>query len=133
MAFKAHINLKWIYEVIRYAIAGLLATCVYFLLATFFYKVINMRSLDASTLAYILSGFVSYFTQKYFTFQVVSRDKSMAVRFIVLFILGLIINYILVSIFEKRNANPIFAFALVCAVIPAINYLIMKFWVFVNQ
>jgi len=121
-----------IFEMLRYAASGLTATAAYFVFAIFLHEICNIEALLASVTAYLLSGFISYIAQKGFTFRMGVGNKLMTQRFIVLFLIGFTINFVIVSLFKKYGLNPNFSYVLVCVIIPVMNYSAMKFWVFIK-
>jgi putative flippase GtrA len=87
----------------------------------------------ASLIGFIVANPFSYFGHKLVTFMVPGRDAFEAARFVVSALIGLAlasaIPYVLI---DWLSVPRIAALATVVIVIPIVNYLAMRFWVFAH-
>lgn len=85
----------------------------------------------ASLIGFVVANPFSYFGHKLVTFMVPERDAFEAARFVVSALIGLAlasaIPYILI---DWLSVPRLAALATVVIVIPIVNYLAMRFWVF---
>jgi putative flippase GtrA len=93
MFAKLNENINKHFQVIKYLIAGGLGTVVSLALLYFFTDIIGIWYLVSASLAFIISFFVSFFLQKFWTFA--DADREAMRRQIAAFLLVSLINFAL--------------------------------------
>jgi putative flippase GtrA len=117
--------------VVRFGLTGLTTTHVYFFLTNAFVLLLGMPPAVASVCAYLLSIGISYLLQSRFTFRVNSDSVDQVVRFVVTSLAGLAVSWGVMAFTLVVLEWPYLSGALlVCVLIPAINFLVFRGWVF---
>jgi putative flippase GtrA len=115
----------------KFGSVGVAATLAYFVLANAFVATVMSDAKFASFAAYICASLISYFGHRSVTFQSEQTHKVGLPRFIASTFFGGWISYALPKILQEQlGFTHFFAFAAVCLVVPVMNYLLFKFWVF---
>lgn len=109
---------------------GIAATLCYFLLATVLAALPGMSVTGASVIAYSLSAALSYYGHKHLSFASKRADTIAIPRFLVSTGIGLSLAFALPKLGESMGWPPIVAYAAICAVVPAINFVVLGRWVF---
>lgn len=116
----------------RFILVGGLATVTYGTLTLIFIW-LGVRAAIASLLAYFISIVVSFSGHKYFTFRSDANAIFEIGKFLALSAIGLIASYLVMTLCEGNAVLEIAGVALIIVVIPIINYLVLKFWVFLRS
>ncbi|MER8499629.1 GtrA family protein [Mesorhizobium sp. M0208] len=119
----------------RFLIIGLGATLLYALLAAVFSMgdAVSMRPASASVLAYAIAAVFSYAGHKYFTFVSSGAHRFEAPRFFVLTLLGLAVSFLLPAVLSGiLGLQAQIPIVLTCLVIPLVNYVMLRHWVFAS-
>lgn len=115
----------------RFSLVGALATATYLIVANALIVFTDMRAASASVIAYCVGMGVSFLGQSRFTFRVTRNTLGQAARFSVLSICGLVISYFSVGIADgKIGVHPFWGTLATAIFVPALSFVIMKFWVF---
>jgi putative flippase GtrA len=114
----------------RFAVVGLSATLVYFLVASSLMLLGIVRPTTASIVGYVAGMSVSFVAQGRVTFLVDKLSSTHASRFIVLSLIGLSISYLSVRAVAWIGGAPIWGVPLTCFLVPALSFVVMRFWVF---
>lgn len=119
---------------LRFGSVGVAATAIYFVLALVFQWHGALGATPSSLLAYAVAALFSYMAHRSFTFGSQQAHGSALPRFIVTTLLGallaLAIPYALHDTMGLPAYVPVIA---VCILIPLINLLVLRFWVFPEQ
>ena len=120
-----------LHRVIRFGLAGLAATLVYFLLTNALVLAGGMPPVPASVVAYLLSLGVSYLLQSRFTFQVNANSLNQVARFVITSMAGLALAWCVMAISVDVLSWPyVVGAAAICLLIPIVNFFVFRGWVF---
>ncbi len=118
-------------ELTSFGLVGLLATGVYALVANVAIYLVGIEPKAASVLAFIIGSVFSFIVQGRITFGVQKPDWRNVLRFCMQTVISLLISYYAVWLVVDVWTLPAIAGTLaVCVLIPAVNYLGMKSFVF---
>lgn len=120
-------------KLVRFGIAGLAATVIYFLLFLAIDAATGMNPTLSSVLAYCLALIFSYFAQSRFVFLVTNDTAAQTGRFIASSALGLTISVVALEVSQTAGWPNWVGSAIVCVSIPVLNFLMMNFWVFCSN
>ncbi|WP_353643947.1 GtrA family protein [Mesorhizobium sp. WSM2239] len=109
---------------------GVAATILYFVLASSTSVILQVSPSISSVVAYLLSAVFSYCGHKYLSFTSSGAHTIEAPRFVVTTTLGLLIAYLLPLAAERMGLPHFVAYAAVCLVVPMVNFVLLKRWVF---
>lgn len=131
MADRYSLRLPVVFQFIRFSFVGIAATFTYFIVANILEFLIDVSTPISSVLAYLLGMSVSYLGQTFFTFQSNINNPAQLLRFIIISLLGLSVSYGFVMLFsEMMHLHALLVFAIISVIIPIVNYILLKFWVF---
>lgn len=123
-----------ILEIIRFGISGFLVMLSYAISFFLFAKYSNMHIVIINTLAYLISSVFSFTLHKYFSFKHKSKIvASEVVKFLFIAISSYIISNLIVYTVYIFNAHYYVAITLNVTIIPIANYILMKFYLFINK
>ncbi|TIT00136.1 MAG: GtrA family protein [Mesorhizobium sp.] len=119
----------------RFALIGIASTLIYavcaFLLSAL--PTVAMPAASASVAAYVIAAMFSYAGHKYVTFVSPGAHAFEVLRFSLLTASGLGLSWLLPLILvEGLGAPPVLSIAIICVVVPAINYFVLARWVFTS-
>jgi putative flippase GtrA len=117
----------------RFVVVGLAATLLYAVCAATLSagETAPMRPAAASVLAYVFAAIFSYLGHKFFTFMSGGAHRFEVPRFIALTALGLAVSYVLPVVMSESLGLPVqVPVLLTCVLIPVVNYLVLRHWVF---
>lgn len=85
----------------------------------------------ASVFAYALGMGVSFLGQSRYTFGVGKNTIRQFIRFCVMSLCGIAVSYLAMQAFTQGlGTQPFWGTLAVCAIIPVMSFVFMKFWVF---
>ena len=116
-------------RLLRFGVVGILALVVYWL-ATNLLVWAGLGLLAASVVGYVAAGLVSYFGHSYFSFRVVADHATYGTKFLVVALLGLLINVILIQVCSAARIPAWVTTAVIGFSIPCFNYVFNRLWVF---
>ncbi len=120
--------------IVRFGISGLLSTAFYFVLMNLIVLAFGMEPVWASVLAYAIAIGFSYTMQSRFTFRVKQDSLNQVTRFVATSLAGLAVSYWTVWLFNDYLKMPYWTgAAVVCVVVPTMNFLIFNRWVFLRR
>lgn len=123
-----------LHRVVRFGLAGLVATVLYFLLTNALVLVGGMPPVAASVGAYLLSLGASYLLQSRFTFRVNTDSVDQVARFIITSLAGLFLSWCVMAIAVDVLSWPyVIGAAAICVLIPIVNFFMFRGWVFVTR
>jgi putative flippase GtrA len=124
----------WLVELgrlVRFGFIGTLATITYFGTAFASAAVLHFSPVAASVIALGASVFVSYFGHLYVSFRVSPDHRTFLVRFAVVAVSSLLVTTGTTALMAEALKTPyIISLCVVSVLIPATNYLLNRFWVF---
>jgi len=86
---------------------------------------------QSSVLAYFVGMIVSFIGQKVYTFEISKTHYRQLLRFSVLSVIGLsVAHWNLYVVTEILSVAPMWGIAITSILIPILNFVIMKTWVF---
>lgn len=117
-------------ELIVFAGVGLMATATHYLVAICLVSLLQVELFSANIVAYCCAVGVSFFGHSILTFRV-QLCKKRLLKFILVSISALLLSQALLYLLVKAALFPYQVNMLfVVAFIPAISYLLNKFWVY---
>ena len=117
-------------RLLRFGFVGLLASATY-AGVTFGLLDAGVAFLPSTVFAYMASFLVSYFGHFYFTFRTNVQHRSVLAPFLSVSALSFVVTFLLNWAFDHFGRFPHWvAVATVLVVIPTINYVAHRFWVF---
>jgi putative flippase GtrA len=112
-------------------LVGALATAVYFLVAIVMVEAVGLRPVIASVVGQSFSALVSYFGHTIYSFRVRQAHLRHGARFLVIAAATFGLNVIVTWLLTEIVRVPYWiAFTAVVVMIPTVNYLANRFWVF---
>lgn len=115
----------------RFGLVGVAATATYWLVTVALARYVKMEAVYASFLGVAFSAPVSYFGHQLFSFRVQPDHERHLIRFVAILGITLGINLMLVwMIGDVLGFATTTAATVVAIVIPCINYLMNKYFVF---
>lgn len=123
-------RMRQVEQVLRFAVVGIGATLLYAFLA------LQLTSgggdpAIASATAYALAAIFSYTGHKFFTFVSGGAHRIEIPRFVIVTLSGLALSYLLPTLVVGVLGWPVsFTVALICVVVPFVNYFVLRLWVF---
>lgn len=134
--FNSTVLLRLISEGIRFGIVGMFATGVHIGLLITFVEIFELTPVRANFIAYFvgfLVGFVGHFS---WTFKVHTGGQQRTwilalLKFMVVSLIGLVLNTIAVyTVVNVLDLHYLYAVIVMITAIPAIIFLLNKFWAF---
>ena len=118
-------------ELSAFGLVGVVATGVYAVVANAAIYLLGVEAKSASVFGFVIGSVFSFFAQGRVTFQVDRPDRRNVIRFCAQTIISLLISYYAIWVVVDLGGYPaILGTIIVCILIPAFNYLGMKFFVF---
>jgi len=118
-------------RIFRFGLIGLAATAVYAVVAAAGNEIFLVPAIAASIIGQAAATSVSYFGHSSFSFQVKTSHRDFLWRFLVIsaltFGLNIIVTWLIVDV---AKLSPRIAIAVVTVLVPLVNYLCNRFWVF---
>jgi putative flippase GtrA len=118
-------------RILRFGLIGICATLVYALTAAMAIEILSISPIPSSILGQAVSAVVSYLGHSIFTFRVKTDHRAFLWRFMIIAGLTLATNvtvtWLLTDILRLSHRVMI---AVVSILIPTINYVCNRFWVF---
>ena len=115
----------------RFTAVGILATCTYLAVTNALLAIGSMSPGAASVAGYLAGMLISFFGQARFTFLVRRHTARQAIKYVAASLCGLIISYSAMHLAVFDLGLPPFIGTIVVAIlVPLINLLLMKSWVF---
>ena len=118
-------------RVVRYGVAGLVATAIYFGAVVLLVERVGVAPVPAAVVATMIVIVSSYIINRIFVFNTNRAHSSAFARFVVASLLGIALNAGLMYLATRVLAWPYIAGAvLTTAVVPPLNFLVNYFWAF---
>jgi putative flippase GtrA len=121
---------------IKFCVVGLVNTVVHFSVYVVFFDIYNYYYLQANALAWFIAVFVSFFLNKYWTFQNFAR-RAIYHQYIKFFIIsgaGLALNTGLLFIFvDTYKINDKLSLIFAIGIVTFWNFFLNKLWTFKNS
>ena len=115
----------------RFSIVGVLSTITYLVVANLLLLATQAPATLVSVFAYVAGMAVSFIGQSRFTFRVQKRSVGHLLRFLGLSAMGLGVSFVSVALATATLAIPaVYGTIATAIIIPAVNFLVMKVWVF---
>ncbi len=115
---------------LTFAGVGLTATVLYFVLASTASALFQAPAAVCSVVAYLLSAILSYYGHKHLSFVSSGAHLLEAPRFVAATGLGLLLAYLIPMAVERVGWPHVVAYMAVCLIVPAVNFVLLKSWVF---
>jgi putative flippase GtrA len=116
-------------RILRFGLVGILASVIYFASTTAFFW-LGAGPLASTAMGQFVSALFSYFGHRYFSFMV-TRESNYVLRFAALMLLNFLLSVGIIWTFtEWLHLSYVTAVATVSVVVPVVNYLGNRFWVF---
>lgn len=115
----------------RFGIVGVIAACVHISIVIFGVRQLGLRPLAANCFAYAIAFQVSYFGHKWWTFNDARPIMSSIQRFFLVASVGFGLNESLYyTLLQVTPLNYSVALVIVLAVVPALTFILAKYWAF---
>jgi putative flippase GtrA len=122
---------KTLATLVRFGGVGIAATITYFVLANIFVSTVLTDAKQASLAAYTSASIISYLGHRTLTFQSDQLHRVGLPRFVISTILGCLLSYLLPKLLDEQlSLSAQVAFGVICFVVPVVNYVLFRFWVF---
>lgn len=116
---------------LRFAISGGFATATHVLVFITLVEWLSVRPVAAAGAAFIFALFVSYGMNYHWTFSVSGPHRVMLPRFVLVAVLGLLLNLgITYAVVDMAGYWYGYALLLVVLLVPLVTFVISKLWVF---
>lgn len=125
-------KLLMFFEFFKFSIVGVSALFIYLFL-TYLLHIWGLGLVVASNLGYIISVAISFFGQKYLTFQVKTVSNFKIGIFLILSTFGFIFSNFAFLILEAYDINKYSGVFITVICVPIFNFFVMKFIVFNNK
>ena len=109
---------------------GATATLCYFFLASLLAGLAGLDAVVSSIIAYLVSTVFSYLGHKHLSFGSTRAHSVALPRFAVTSAVGLAVACLIPKSASALGLAPILAYASVCLVVPAFNFIAFSRWVF---
>ncbi len=120
-----------LFRCFRFGLVGLAAAMVHMGVAIFLNRVSNFSVLASNAVGFLIAFSVSFLGQYYWTFRsAASMRGAVSKYFLIAMMAFLVNNLVLVWLVEQNVVGDVEALLIAAAVIPAITYLLGRFWVF---
>lgn len=120
------------WRVVRFIVSGGATTVVYAAIATVLTMVLAYPLWIGHSVAYAMCLPLSYWLQKNFTFQVLAAVRTARARFLFQSLVTYGVSTMIVTLSELIAVPRLVTIALVCFTVPAISFVAMQLWVFVE-
>jgi putative flippase GtrA len=117
----------------RFGLTGLTTTLAYFLLTNVFVLLFKMAAISSSACAYLVSVAISYLLQSRFTFRVNGDSLDQVARFLLTSLAGLVVSCCVMAFIVLMHWPYLIGAIGVCLIVPAMNFFVMRGWVFAMQ
>ena len=117
-------------ELSRFSIVGVVATLVYFVVASVLVLATPIQATTASIVAYCCGIPVSFLGQSRFTFRVGQTRAAHLLRFALVTVLGLSISYLSIVLASSLSLHPIAGVVCGTILVPIMSFIVMNSWVF---
>lgn len=121
------------WRIVRFTVVGMTVTVTYFLLALLLSSVSNIETVSASAVAYVMSALLSFWGHRKITFKSDQAILGELVKFLLANGVGLFLATIIPAIISGYFAmSSLVSFTVVMGVVPAISFLMMRYFVFMQ-
>lgn len=118
-------------KVLRFGIIGIASTLLYAIIALVFAYSTAMPAALASLIAYAICGVFSYLGHRLFSFKSKAPVGKSTASFVVVGMLGYVIGVGVPWVgSDIMGYQPVISIALVCVLIPAMNFVLLNWFVF---
>ena len=118
----------------RFSLVGIIATFIYFISANLLIYTNIVSPIIASSIAFIITMPISFLGHRNFTFRAGQKNISYLKRYLSYAIIGFVCsNFIIFLTTLTSLINAYIGVAMVTLVLPIINFLALKFFVFYEK
>jgi putative flippase GtrA len=118
-------------QIIRFAIVGIGATLTHMLAALALLHFLKVSPLTGNFIGFLVAFVVSFTGHYFWTFSRPGKHRRALLRFFVTALAGFLINtMVLVALLADGRISETLSLAFAIAVIPAVTFLIGRFWAF---
>lgn len=120
--------------VLRFAVSGGFATGTHVIVFVVLIEWLSVRPVISAGVAFVVALFVSYGMNYHWTFSVSGPHRVMLPKFIVVAVLGLLLNLgITYSVVDMAGYWYGYALLLVVLLVPMVTFVLSKLWVFSGE
>ena len=121
-------------RLVRFASVGLLSTLVYSVLYAAIKESFNLSILVTTIVAFGSAMVVSFLGHKYFTFRTKGNLSGQVIRYLIVYVCGLIVAYYVMEICTNvYKLHYILGILAVDIVVPAVTFVLMLIFVFADR
>jgi putative flippase GtrA len=118
----------------RFSLVGIIATFIYFISANLLIYTNIVSPIIASSIAFIITMPISFLGHRNFTFQAGQNNISYLKRYLCYAIIGFACSNLIIFLTTLTSLiNAYIGVAMVTLVLPIINFLALKFFVFYEK
>ncbi len=117
-------------QFIRFCLIGILSTAVNYGLYYALCQWSSLHYLLSSTIGFLSGTFVSYYLNKFWTFEVVEKTTKYLYKYLTVYLCSLFLGLLCLRFLVGVGVNEKLAGLLIIGVTTAINFLGSKFWIF---
>lgn len=130
-ALRAAGSWSTVQQTIVFCVVGVLLAVIYFVLAHAVSAIMGLEPQTASGFAYLIMIPIAYYAHRIVTFRFKGSHRVALVRFTVTAVIGVLLSYwvpyFAVRLFAVSESS---AYLATCIVVPALNFFLMRVWVF---
>lgn len=121
-----------LFTVARFALVGLSATGLYFLLSLIFHYGIGMGSFLTHALALFISIVASYFGHFFFTYRKTGNHTYFSSKFVIVTLICIVASTGVQILVDQYMSEAAYSFLAVTLFYPAASFLLHHFWTFID-
>ncbi|MDR2152825.1 MAG: GtrA family protein [Helicobacteraceae bacterium] len=114
---------------VSYLIVGAIVTLIYGVVLSGFVELLRLNPISANALTFVIVNALSYFLQSRFVFKRQICVRSY-LKFVWSYILTFILTVIIASVVELFGAHYLIGYFIISALMPLLNFIVLKLWVF---
>jgi putative flippase GtrA len=118
---------------IRFVVVGGTATALQYLVLVILVRLLRIEPWVGSDLGFALSAVYNYGMNRRFTFASNQPHHVTVPRFVVMVLLGAVVNTIIMTMMTAIGLYYLFSQVIATAVVLAVNFFIAASWVFVDN
>ena len=131
MLHSRHISRLPLWQIVRFGIVGVTATVVHGVTLLLLVKRAHLAPTPATAIAFLCAVIVTYAGQALWVFQVRQHNPAKFLRFASSAVFGLLANIAIMKLaVDAARVHYQIGFAAAVVLVPAMTYLINRFWVF---
>jgi putative flippase GtrA len=116
-------------EILGYGVIGLFITFLYGVLLIGFVEGLGLRPFYGNAISFLGANLLSYFLQSRIVFRRALRFRAY-LRFFASYLFSYFLTLVIAYVAEWANIHYLIGYLLIVALIPLLNFILLKRWVF---